>query len=228
MSLSRDDIQDLINENNGRCTHCHQAISIDRYAANQQMANVLATMADHVRLTSSNAVNFNDINLPYRLASQRTKMRLHGLIAKVKRADGTHIRNTWLITKKGWGWLGGDPIEKVVVSYNNQVLGHEGGLVTIKQVSKDMVVVREAVSEPEAAAIEDVRTPAKSQTMRAVFRGFPLAYQDKFVSGQEYELIIDHLVVGKPINMTAPVDHTYRDIAAFMRDWKIINKETAL
>lgn len=225
MLLERATVEALIETNQGVCSNCHQTIAIDRYNVNKQMGLVLATMADRVRLTGSSAVNFDDIELPYKLASQRTKMRLHGLIAKVKRSDGTHVKNTWLITRKGWGWLGGDPIDKTVVTYNNQVLGHEGAQVTLKQVTGDVTLERQPIEEVEAAALQDVRTSAKSQSLRAMFRGYPLAYPSKLESGKEYDVIIDHLTVGKPIHMTEPFDYTYRDIAAFVRDWKIITKE---
>lgn len=224
--LSMESVEVLIKANDGICSNCHQTIAIDRYNVNQQMGLVLATMADRVRLTSSNAVNFDDIDLPYKLASQRSKMRLHGLIAKVKRADGTHVKNTWLITRKGWNWLGGAPIDKTVVAYNNQVLGHEGALVTLKQVTGDVTLERQPIEESEAAVLQDVRTESRSQTMQAQFRGFPAGYGNRVQSGATYDIEIDHMVVGKPIKMIKPVQHDYRDIAAFLRDWRIVEAKS--
>lgn len=56
------------------------------------------------------------------------------MIAKVK--DGKNQkRRTWIITKKGWVFLGGEPIWAQVIVFNNTVLGHTDELITLSQVT---------------------------------------------------------------------------------------------
>lgn len=208
------EVKEFIEQGKGKCDRCHQTIKIYRYKVNQQIATVLRKMREVVELQGENSVNFDKLNLPYRLSSQRTKMRLHGLIAKVKDATGSQVANTWLITKKGGDFLRGQPIQETVVVYNNQGLGHEGGNVTIHQVMGEPDFEQEAIAPVEAETYGDARRSKTELKLRAIYKH----------TGEESDITIKRMVLGQPIELLSPRHRIYRDIALFQRDWRIIGK----
>ena len=189
------------------------------------MAKVLRAMRQQVHETSTNAVNFDELNLPYRLGSQRTKMRLHGLIARLKGGDGHYVANTWLITKKGGDFLRGEAIQKTIVVFNNQLLGHEGSMVTIQRVDGEAAYKDDAISTPEAGVYGSVR---KNHGHRLVKAEYLQYHRGLYDFGLVTVLEIDRLQFGKPVKVKAQLatgmykQLEYPDIAAFQRNWKII------
>lgn len=224
----KDQLLKIANANDGHCDRCHQTIKFYQYRINRVHAQFLKTMADAVRDTGVNDVDISTLSLPYSMRSQNSKLRQHGLIARVKDARGVQIPNRWLITHKGYDFLNGKPVPSKVVVYNNQVLGHDGGLTTIVTVlggatKNEPVYNEQPVSPPEARTYDDVRKPKRKMSVNAEWRGYSFG-QKKLVRGQTYELLIDKLQVGKPI--LGQVEEVgilldYKDIAAFQRDWKI-------
>lgn len=164
-------------------------------------------------------VNFDALNIPYRLGSQRTKMRLHGLIAKFRGGDGVHVQNTWLITKKGGDFLRGIPVQETVVVFDNQVIGHEGKMVSIESLIDEVVTIADPITTPEADVYHDVRTPKRDATHQAEYVG-PDRVGIK--RGERYEITVSRMVMGQPVKVTDPFEFNYRDIAAFQREWKIV------
>lgn len=222
-------IETMIDSNKGHCTTCHQTIAFYRYAVNKQIATVLKAMRARIDETGVNEISFDDLELSYELKTQRSKLRLHGLIAKVKDAEGNNVANTWLITKKGGDFLRGAEIQKYVKVYNNQVIGHEGGFVTINRLDIESEINQELISEAEAAVFSNVRT-AKKPTLVAEYKH---RYSSKLDYGKAYELHIEKLQYGKPVHVTVLVgpdpyelNLAYKDIAAFHGDWKIIKQVT--
>lgn len=207
--------------NNGHCSNCGQTIKIYRYGISTSMVRVLKAMA---RATehAGQAIDADKLALKHSERTQLTKMRFHGLIAKVKR-DGRQVPRNWVITTKGWQFLGNKPVPAKVIIYENQVLGHDGGETTIRRVgglASDFE--QEPVTEPEARAYSDVRTPQRHTTVNAVYVGHPRPNLDK--TGMTLTLEVDRLQIGHPVKLTV-VDTNdkleYRDIAAFKRDWKV-------
>lgn len=217
----------MIDSNEGHCTTCHQTIAFYRYAVNKQIATVLKAMRARIDETGVNEISFDDLDLSYELKTQRSKLRLHGLIAKVKDAGGNNVANTWLITKKGGDFLRGAEIQKYVKVYNNQVIGHEGGFVTINRLDIESEINQELISEAEAAVFSNVRT-AKKPTLVATYKH---RYSSKLEQGKSYELHIEKLQYGKPVHVTVLVGPdpyelslSYKDIASFHGDWKVIKQ----
>lgn len=60
------------------------------------------------------------------------KLRLHGLVARVKEF-GTVKRGRWCITRKGYKFLMGESIPQRVLSFRNRVEGHSPELITLSQ-----------------------------------------------------------------------------------------------
>lgn len=184
------------------------------------MKKVIKKLARATTPETGRAIDVDrEVDLEHSERSQLSKMRQHGLVAKVKDETGKQISRHWLITKRGWDLLRGEPVPAKVVVYNNQVLGHEGGVITIDRLDKDADdFEQQPITEGESRAYADVRTKKKSYKLNAIFKGRD--YSKKLESGKSYELEIDQLATGKPINMLEPVIRTYEDIAAFSRDWQ--------
>ena len=209
--------------NNGRCTRCHQTIKMYRYRINETHVQFIRAMAKAVKDTGVNDVDVSTIGIPYSTRTQSSKLRQHGLIARVKDERGVQVPRHWLITKKGWGFLHGESIPSKVVIYDNQVMGHEGAPINIFQAAKEPYVApkHEAVSlsEAEASAYTDIRQPKKFMTVDAKYYGSNTSVLKRFGT---YKLTLEKLQVGKPVIVHAPIQFVYRDIAAFQRDWRIV------
>lgn len=223
------ELEKVASVNDGRCDRCRRAIKVYRYRANRTMALTMRRLAEEVKISGVNDINVEELNLPYGMRSQLSKVRLHGLIAKVKDKDGKPMQSHWLITApKGWGWLNGKPIQEKVVTFGNQVLGHEGGMVTIYQAlgekPSEEVFEQDAITEPEAAALRTVRKPQKKLHYRARFK----ARNGQLSQDSEWDIELDHLQVGKPLKVRVrdqkgdPLVMRYDDIAAFQKKWTII------
>lgn len=220
----------LVMAEQGHCSSCGQTVSIYNYKLNRTHAMFLRAMAKEASSIGVNDVDISTLGLAYSVRSQVTKMRQHGLIARIKNDEGAQVARHWCITHKGYKWLNGEPVPEIVVVYNNQVLGHDGRHITIYEAlgelfdSSTPIYIEIPVSTAEGRVYEDVRTPKKKMLVHARFKGRD--YHGKFKTSRVYELLINHLQTGRPIKITGvddePIERTYPDIAAFARDWKII------
>ncbi len=211
--------------NDGKCDHCHQTIKIYRYKINKPCALFLRAMAEEVKKTGVNDVDVSTLGLAYSIRSQATKMRMHGLIARIKNDEGSQVPSHWLITHKGWKFLNHEPIQSKIVVYNNQVLGHEGEMINIYEVlgerfNADEPLYEETpVSEAEARVYDDVRKPKQFLEQTAIYKGRGI----KEWTGKEIQLQIQKLTVGQPVLVTAMGQQIkYADIAAFQKDWRAV------
>lgn len=225
MQMKTEQIRELEKEaeqNNGHCSRCSQTIKIYRYKINKVHATFLKAMAKKVSESGHNDVDISEIGLSYSTRSQVTKMRQHGLIARVKNDSGKQTASHWLITNKGWDFLKGKPIPQIVVVYNNQVLGHDGGLITFNEalgVFSPAEQDGEAITEAEARTYENIRTPRNTFTKIATFIGKDFS---DYKNGVEYELEIEKLQMGKPVSVIYPTKIVYSDISKFQKDWRIV------
>lgn len=213
--------------NNGRCPSCERVIKIYRYAINRTHANLIKALADEVNKTGNNNIDVQRVQLAYSVRSQMAKMRLHGLVARVKGPDGKQIARRWLITTKGWDFLKGKEVSKRVVVYNNQALGHDGGTTTIYQALGEMykhnptIYEETPVSPAEARTYSDVRTPKKHVKVTAQYKSRTFM-AGEYEKGVVYDLVLDNIHYGKPIKILEPHVRDYADIAAFQADWKTL------
>lgn len=206
--------------NNGHCSHCHQTIKIYSYGVSRSMISVLRAMAASTTKDTGRAIDVDKLSLKHSERTQLTKMRFHGLVAKVKDKNDVQIARNWLITRKGWQFLAGEPIQSKVLVYNNQVLGHDGDTIVIERVDGEADdFTADNITEPEARVYHDVRTPQRNTTMKAIYLGMSAGLLMKDAT---YNLTIERLQIGKPVKLLKPVTATYNDIAAFGRSWKAI------
>lgn len=76
----------------------------------------------------------------YHQLSNTTKLRFHGLIAKVKDENGNHKKGHWLITKRGGEFLRGEiELPEFAETQKNQVVGHSGNMVDIRRLKHQPV-----------------------------------------------------------------------------------------
>lgn len=216
--------------NDGHCDRCHQTIKIYGYNIGRSHAVFLRAMAQKVAETGVNNVDISTIGLAYSVRSQVTKLRFHGLIARIKNDEGAQVARHWLITHKGYDFLNGNKIDEKVLVYNNQVLGHAGRQVNIYTILGEAFDPNEPlyeelpVSPAEAKAYDDLRTNSLPVIYSAVYRG---SKYGTLVVGNVYTLALSKLQVGKPIFVTIKEIHMteprkYKDIAEFQKDWKVV------
>lgn len=215
-----DNIEAMAAKNDGHCDHCGQMIKIYRHKPNKAHVKILRRLQSEVRKTGVNKFNFNDIEGSFAQKSQRSKMRQHGLIAKFKE-DGKHVANTWVITTKGYDFLAGNPIQQTVVVYDNQVIGHDGPMVTIRDIAEEPDFEADNITEPESKLYHDVRTPQRDKKVMAIYTS--RNYSNYFKKDQPYEITIKRMVMGKPVIISSPQWVEYSDIGAFQKAWKIID-----
>lgn len=215
-------------ENGGKCSHCHHSINIYEYPINKVMVKFLRAMAKATDDGQSREVDVEKVSVIHHERTQITKLRIHGLIAKVKDEKGHHKARMWLITKKGWDFLRGVEVPRKVVIYNNQVLGHTGGMVTVGRIDSDSATYdKKAITESEAKVYSDVRTPVKLTEHDATYLN---SSNGDLLKGSTYTIYVERLQMGKPVKIQVDVAHKkdrlqmqYADIAAFQRRWKINN-----
>lgn len=217
--------------NEGRCTHCDQTLKIYRYGISESMVRVLREMARRTNLQldgGDKAGRVIDVdatlNLKHSERTQLTKMRFHGLVAKVKE-DGRQIPRHWIITTKGWSFLGNEPVPAKVLVYNNQVLGHDGGMTQIKRIAGgNGEYEAKPINEAESRTYAHIREPQRQTIVTAEWLGNTAG---QLIKGDIYTLLIDRLQIGKPVTITIkeilqtePIK--YNDVAAFGRSWKVV------
>lgn len=211
----------IAEQNDGCCDRCHQTINIYKYKANRVMATILRRMARYGTDFNVREVDVDKLGLKHSERTQLTKMRFHGLVAKVK-VNGVHKPRHWLITTKGWDWLrdGGTIQEKVIV-FDNTLLGHEGAFITIKQALGEADFEQKPISSDEAHAYGQVREGIKHATYEAIYKGYSNPTCKK---GETYTIKIERLQMGKPVKMTEPFETEYRDVAAFGNYWQVVKE----
>jgi stress response protein YsnF len=222
LNLTREQIEELVKlaeQNNGHCDKCHRVLNIYRYNANKVMARILRAMASATQ-DGGRAIDVDKIGLRHSERTQLTKMRFHGLVAKVKE-NGVQVPRHWVITNKGWKWLKGEPIQQKVLVYNNAVLGHEGEFITIKQALGESVIEKQPIATEEAGVYGQAREGVRGLMVTAVYKGMTAG---SLVKGKTYELKIARLKMGQAVKIIEPFEHEYADIGRFSSQWQVIKK----
>lgn len=214
-------------QNDSHCSHCEQTIKVYRYGISDSMVRVLRAMAGATDEGSGRSIDVDSIDLKHSERTQLTKMRFHGLVAKVKE-DGRQIPRHWLITRKGWQFLGKEPVPAKVIVYNNQVLGHDGGTITIDRIGGGAGEYDETpISEAESRTYAHIREPQWGKLQQATYLGMT---GGKLQNGTIYDMKMDRLQVGKPIKIIVLLDkktrdtaeYEFKDVAAFAKTWQVV------
>lgn len=237
MYLTTEKINEIIAvaaNNDGHCDRCLRVIKVYKYRVSKTMAKIMRAMSDATKsnvdahVPNPREIDMETLGLTHTERSQLSKMRQHGLIVQPKDNRGIKRPRHWLITVKGWQFLGGQDIPAKTVVFDNQVLGHDGGTTNIRRLLDDAGFFEsDPLSTEEAKAYHDVRTPVRSMQHTAEYKGYPGML---FKQGEVYSLDVERMQVGKPVKVSIVVEGTenkceasYDDIAAFQRSWKILN-----
>lgn len=120
------------------CDHCGQRIPQARKEIlNKQMLKMLKRSADHVKATMVNDFMVRDFTEPaeFKQYNWYSHLRLHGLIFKVRDAQGKEMRGRWGITRNGWAFLRGEHRQPAyVLVKNNSIVSRADELVGFDQV----------------------------------------------------------------------------------------------
>lgn len=106
------------------------------YKLTPGLIDILLIMLDYVHEKNENKFTWKEVRdrLKAFQYTQQTKLRFHGLIAKVKDDNGTHT-GEWLITSRAADFLRGDiTVPERVQTMNNEVIGHDDHNVGIREV----------------------------------------------------------------------------------------------
>lgn len=123
------------------CANCGESMAIYLYTVTYLDTRLLCAMADVITKRMNKGMDFtaaNKIHLPteiknYTLISRQTITSKLGLIAKVMK-DGKHDRKAgWSITRRGFDFLRGQPIPKMVKVFHNRIQEHFEDTVTMKE-----------------------------------------------------------------------------------------------
>lgn len=94
----------------------------------QRMATMPFTEANKVHVQSATTMSYAE-------KSRTTQSEKLGLIAKVRDDNKKHVRGTWLITKRGWAALKGEPVPAQVKVFRDEIVErYEDMLTTIPEV----------------------------------------------------------------------------------------------
>lgn len=233
------ELKEVAEQNDGHCDRCARPIKFYKYRVNKTMAIFLRAMDKELRKAikqGEKSIDIYTLPIAYSVGTQRSKMRQHGLIARAKNDKGEKISRHWLITTKGYNFLNGDPIQEKVVVFDNQVIGHEGKLVSIYGVLDEVALPEEKnITQPEARIYHEVREPKKYMKVLAEYQGYDSSHlKNKAI----YPLQIERLQVGRPVKVimgeasdlgnNTSQELEYRDINSFGKAWKIVETmETA-
>jgi hypothetical protein len=119
---------DLLNKE--RCANCNASMMAYVYQFDYLDAQLLIGMAGIVKqqlagklFTEANKVHVQSAPfLTYAEKSRTTQCEKLGLVAKVLDDDKKHIRGTWLITKRGWVAMRGEPVPAKIKVFRDQIV----------------------------------------------------------------------------------------------------------
>lgn len=120
---------------NGKCPHCGASMKMYWHRMTPHLAKTLVKIYTAISSKGENKIHpHKEMELSTSEHMNMTKLRFHGLIAKVKE-KGEVERGYWLITRKGAEFLKGEVgVAKRVQTFRNKVVNHEFDYVYIKQV----------------------------------------------------------------------------------------------
>jgi hypothetical protein len=126
--------------NNEHCEHCGARLKKYWHGLSQGLVRTLIKIYKGVADKKENMINpHHELDLTTVEHMNMTKLRFHGLIAKVKE-DGEVQRGFWLITQRGADFLKGQiQVPSRVQTFRNKVVDHSTDLVTITDVMRDAV-----------------------------------------------------------------------------------------
>lgn len=98
------------------------------------MARAVRSRTEYDDFTEANQVRVQDMtDSTYAVRSRTTQCAKLGLIAKMRGQNGKQIPGTWVITKRGFAALRGEPVPRSVRVWHGQILERTEELMTISE-----------------------------------------------------------------------------------------------
>lgn len=123
------------------CANCGESMAIYTYSVTYLDVKLLCAMANIVNRRMDSGMTFTEANKvhlqseinDYTLISRQTITSKLGLIAKVIK-DKVHDRKAgWVITKRGYDFLHGIPVPRMVNVFHNSIHEYFDQLITMKE-----------------------------------------------------------------------------------------------
>lgn len=119
-----------------KCPHCGASMKRYWHVITPGLCSALIKINKAVNLKKVNDIRIDklpeDLALTHVERCNWQKLRLHGLVARVKEFGYTK-RGRWCITRKGYNFLGGGEIPERVLSFRNRVEGHSPEMTTLSK-----------------------------------------------------------------------------------------------
>lgn len=132
-----------------KCKICAANVERDTHTLTKVMVRALVKTAKAVHykmtvaglgFTEANDIRYRrmpgDMKLELDEGSNWTKLHFHALVARVKE-DGKAKQGRWLITRKGWAFLRGEPIPAKVTTFRGNIVDKSTEVLTIGEVLRD-------------------------------------------------------------------------------------------
>lgn len=127
-----------------RCPHCNARMVKYTFQLDILDTLLLIAMGEVVRrrlekdipFSEANAIHVQDDLPPHRSVATKcrtTQASKLGLVAKVLKLNGKQEPGRWLITKRGWAFLRGEPVPREVTTYRNQIAERTAETITITE-----------------------------------------------------------------------------------------------
>lgn len=144
-----------------KCTCCGASMKIHKHSLSRGLVNTLIKFRKAV--LNQPHYTFNRIHIPDDVVLTKNeynnfqKLRYFGLVAKVRRPDGTREQGYWLLTRNGNAFCKGlKPISKSVQTFRNKIVERHPEKITILQaLQSDLLPYFEKDFEYELADIID-------------------------------------------------------------------------
>lgn len=121
------------------CEACGARCKKYWHGLSQGLVRTLIKIYKGISDKKENSINpYHELQLTTVEHMNMTKLRFHGMIAKVKE-EGEVQRGYWLITQKGAGFLKGARVPTRVQTFRNHVVGHSEDDINITEVMRDAV-----------------------------------------------------------------------------------------
>lgn len=109
-----------------KCPHCGASMKAHSHGLSRGLANTLIKFRKAV--LNQPHIQFNKVHIPNDVVFTKNeynnfqKLRYFGLVAKVRKSDGTHERGFWLLTRNGNAFCKGlKDMPKSVLTFRNKI-----------------------------------------------------------------------------------------------------------
>lgn len=152
-----DDIEGLKNQikiviptlyDNSVCYNCSASMKVLTYRFDSLDALLLISMAKEVKkrfenyndFTVANQVRITKMDIPHSVQCRTTQASKLGLVAQLLNIDGKRVPGVWVITRRGWDALNGEPVPASVDVFRGDIVERDDDLITLQEALKTVIL----------------------------------------------------------------------------------------